>query len=237
MSGAPDDHDTSVERLTPVVRRLILLRHGQTEYNATSRMQGQLDTDLSDLGVRQAKSAAAALAERNPMLIRSSDLRRARDTAEALAVLTGLPVETDQRLRETHLGEWQGMTHYEVDDIMPGARALWRDDATWRPPGGESRVDVAARALPVVDELLARVDDWGSGATPESPVVLVAHGGVIAAMTAALLDLPVANWPVFGGLANTSWVQLSGHGLPGEKPRWRLAVWNASAEVADAGVQ
>ena len=75
MSGAPDDHDTSVERLTPVVRRLILLRHGQTEYNATSRMQGQLDTDLSDLGVRQAKSAAAALAERNPMLIRSSDLR------------------------------------------------------------------------------------------------------------------------------------------------------------------
>ena len=90
---------------------------------------------------------------------------------------------------------------------------------------------------PVVDELLARVDDWGSGATPESPVVLVAHGGVIAAMTAALLDLPVANWPVFGGLANTSWVQLSGHGLPGEKPRWRLDVWNASAEVADAGVQ
>ena len=237
MSGAPDDHDTSVERLTPVVRRLILLRHGQTEYNATSRMQGQLDTDLSDLGVRQAKSAAAALAERNPMLIRSSDLRRARDTAEALAVLTGLPVETDQRLRETHLGEWQGMTHYEVDDVMPGARALWRDDATWRPPGGESRVDVAARALPVVDELLASVDDWGSGATPESPVVLVAHGGVIAAMTAALLDLPVANWPVFGGLANTSWVQLSGHGLPGEKPQWRLDVWNASAEVADAGVQ
>ena len=56
-------------------------------------------------------------------------------------------------------------------------------------------------------------------------------------MTAALLDLPVANWPVFGGLANTSWVQLSGHGLPDEKPRWRLDVWNASAEVADAGVQ
>lgn len=237
MSGGPDDHDTSVERLTPVVRRLILLRHGQTEFNAASRMQGQLDTELSDLGVRQAKSAAAALAQRDPMLIRSSDLQRARDTAEALAVLTDLPVDTDPRLRETHLGEWQGMTHHEVDDVMPGARALWRDDATWRPPGGESRIDVAARALPVVDELLTSVDDWGSGETPEAPVVLVAHGGVIAAMTAALLDLPVANWPVFGGLANTSWVQLSGHGLPDEKPRWRLDVWNASAEVADAGVQ
>jgi probable phosphoglycerate mutase len=64
--------------------------------------------------------------------------------------------------------------------------------------------------------------------------VLVAHGGVIAAMTAGLLALPVANWPVFGGLANTSWVQLSGHG---EQPTWRLDVWNASAEPADAGVQ
>ena len=90
----------------------------------------------------------------------------------------------------------------------------------------------AERLVPMIAEL----PEWGAGDTPEAPVVLVAHGGVIAAMTAALLDLPVANWPVFGGLANTSWVQLSGHGLPGEKPRWRLDVWNASAEVADAGV-
>nr|HQV20431.1 histidine phosphatase family protein [Gordonia sp. (in: high G+C Gram-positive bacteria)] len=57
MSGGPDSHDTSVERLTPVARRLLLLRHGQTEYNAGSRMQGQLDTDLSELGVRQAAAA------------------------------------------------------------------------------------------------------------------------------------------------------------------------------------
>lgn len=237
MSFEPDSHDTSVERLTPVVRRLILVRHGQTEYNATSRMQGQLDTDLSDLGVRQAKSAAVALADRHPLLIRSSDLRRARDTAEALSIITGLPVDTDVRLRETHLGDWQGMTHLEVDAAMPGARRIWRDDATWRPPNGESRVDVAARSTPVVDELLADTATWGSGDNPEAPVVLVAHGGVIAAMTAALLDLPQANWPVFGGLANTSWVQLSGHGMPDETPRWRLDVWNASAEVADAAVQ
>ncbi|MGV9827420.1 MULTISPECIES: histidine phosphatase family protein [unclassified Gordonia (in: high G+C Gram-positive bacteria)] len=236
MSGQPDDHDTAVERLTPVVRRLILLRHGQTEYNATSRMQGQLDTDLSELGVRQAKSAASALVERDPLLIRSSDLRRAADTAAALSIVTGLPVDTDRRLRETHLGQWQGMTHLEVDAIMPGARAQWRDDATWRPPGGESRVDVAARATPVVDELVAGLPEWGSGERSESPVVLVAHGGVIAAMTASLLGLPEGSWPVFGGLANTSWVQLSGHGVRGARPRWRLDVWNASAEVADASV-
>ncbi|MAU84225.1 histidine phosphatase family protein [Gordonia sp. Z-3] len=237
MSGGPDSHDTSVERLTPVVRRLILLRHGQTDYNATSRMQGQLDTELSTLGRRQAEDAAVALADRAPMRILSSDLTRARDTAEALARRTGLTVTTDKRLRETHLGDWQGMTHLEVDAEMPGARRIWRDDASWAPPNGESRIDVATRATPLVDELVDIVDEWGSGERPEAPVVLVAHGGVIAAMTAALLDLDRKSWPVFGGLANTSWVQLSGHGIPGSPPRWRLDVWNASAEVADAGVQ
>jgi len=237
VSGGPDSHDTAVERLTPVVRRLILLRHGQTEYNAASRMQGQIDTDLSELGVRQAGSAAVELAKRQPVVIWSSDLRRARDTAEALAQRTGLPVTTDVRLRETHLGEWQGLTHLDVDAAMPGARAVWRDDATWTPPGGESRVDVARRSTPLVDELIELLPEWGVGDNPEAPVVLVAHGGVIAAMTAALLGLPVENWPVFGGLANTSWVQLSGHSMPGELPRWRLDVWNASAEDSDPAVQ
>ncbi|HMS77445.1 histidine phosphatase family protein [Gordonia sp. (in: high G+C Gram-positive bacteria)] len=237
MSGGPDSHDTSVERLTPVARRLLLLRHGQTEYNAGSRMQGQLDTDLSELGVRQAAAAATVLAKRSPLLIRSSDLRRAHDTALALGAETGLPVTTDVRLRETHLGDWQGMTHWEVDAIAPGARRIWRDDATWGPPGGETRVDVARRAVPVVTELIDALPEWGTGDNPDAPVVLVAHGGTIAAMTAGLLDLPVTSWPVFGGLANTSWVQLSGHGVPGEAPRWRLDVWNASAEDADPGVQ
>jgi len=210
----------------PAVRRLILLRHGQTEYNASNRMQGQLDTDLSDLGRAQAKSAAQALADTRPFAIVSSDLRRAHDTALALGDHIGVPVETDDRLRETHLGEWQGLTHTDVDDISPGARARWRSDAEWAPPAGESRIDVAARSLPVVQELLERHEDWGT-----DPVVLVAHGGLIAALTARLLDLPADRWPVLGGLGNTSWVQLSGHG-EGTEPVWRLDVWNASANVA-----
>ncbi|QCQ91655.1 histidine phosphatase family protein [Rhodococcus sp. SGAir0479] len=208
------------------VRRLILLRHGQTEYNATNRMQGQLDTDLSDLGRAQAKTAAQALADQRPFAIVSSDLRRAHDTALALGDHVGLPVETDSRLRETHLGDWQGLTHTDVDEVSPGARVRWRTDAAWAPPGGESRVDVAARSLPLVQELLERYDQWGP-----QPVVLVAHGGLIAALTARLLDLPADRWPVLGGLGNTSWVQLSGHG-EGTEPAWRLDVWNASASVA-----
>lgn len=237
MTFEPDQGDTSVERLTPIVRRLVLLRHGQTAYNATRRMQGHLDTDLTELGRRQAESAARELATRSPRLIRSSDLRRAHDTALALGAATGLEVTTDERLRETDLGQWQGLSHDEVDTWMPGARRIWRDDATWTPPGGESRVEVAARSVPVVTELLAELDDWGQGDQAEAPVILVAHGGVIAALTAGLLGLPVANWPILGGLANTSWVQLSGHSLPGVDPTWRLDVWNATAQSGDAGVQ
>jgi probable phosphoglycerate mutase len=219
------------------VRRLVLLRHGQTEFNAGRRMQGQLDTELSELGREQAVVAAEALAKRQPLLIVSSDLQRALDTALALGERSGLPVSVDTRLRETHLGDWQGMTHLEVDAIAPGARLAWRDDARWAPHGGESRVDVAARSRPLVAELVARHPQWGSdadGHEPDRPVVLVAHGGLIAALTADLLGLPVDNWPVLGGMGNASWVQLSGHSASDaglDDIRWRLDVWNASAQV------
>jgi 2,3-bisphosphoglycerate-dependent phosphoglycerate mutase/probable phosphoglycerate mutase len=205
------------------VQRLVLLRHGQTEWNADSRMQGQLDTELTELGCTQAKAAALALADLPILAIVSSDLRRAFDTATALGDVTGVPIRTDVRLRETHLGEWQGLVHSEVDERYPGARQAWRGDASYAPPGGESRVDVARRAVQVVHDLLdTEFDADGSVA------VLVAHGGLIAALTAALLDLPVERWPILGGLANTSWVQLSHDAQVG----WRLDVWNSSARVA-----
>lgn len=217
------------------VRRLVMLRHGQTEYNADSRMQGQLDTDLTDLGREQAVAAAEVLAKRQPLVIVSSDLRRALDTAVSLGERAGQPVLVDARLRETHLGEWQGLTHLEVDTAAPGARLTWRDDSRWAPPGGESRVDVARRSKPLVTELVARQHEWGDE-EPDRPVVLVAHGGLIAALTAALLGLPVDNWPILGGMGNASWVQLSGRSAPDERAehiRWRLDVWNASAQVAN----
>jgi broad specificity phosphatase PhoE len=208
-------------------RLLVMLRHGQTEFNADTRMQGQLDTQLNELGRAQAVAAAEVLGKRQPLLIVSSDLRRAYDTAVVLGERTGLPVRVDPRLRETHLGEWQGMTHAQIDAEVPGARMAWREDASWAPHGGESRIDVAARSVPVIAELVGAEPDWGSD---DRPVVVVAHGGVIAALTAALLRLPVENWPALGGMGNASWTQLSGHSADdADTISWRLDVWNASA--------
>ena len=219
-------------------RRLVMLRHGQTAFNVGSRMQGQLETELSELGRAQAVAAAEVLAKRQPLLVVSSDLRRAYDTAIAVGERTGLRVRVDARLRETHLGDWQGMTHDEIDTTAPGARLSWRDDASWAPHGGESRVDVAARSLPLVAELVSGEPEWGAPDEPGRPVVVVAHGGLIAALTAALLRLPVANWPALGGMGNASLTQLSGYSTGdvgyGELDhiRWRLDVWNASPQVA-----
>ncbi|CAM2959315.1 histidine phosphatase family protein [Skermania piniformis] len=207
-------------------RQLVLLRHGQTEWNAADRMQGQSDTDLTDLGRTQAKEAARLLASLEPLAIVSSDLRRAVDTAAELAVSTGVSVELDPRLRETDLGDWQGLDHRQVDRDYPGARTAWRADPRIAPPGGECRVEVADRMLPVVADLLVQRPDW-----PGRVIVLVSHGGAISALTTALLGLPLDNWPALGGLANASWVQLS-QIVDEARPRWRLDVWNASARVA-----
>lgn len=201
-------------------RRVILLRHGETSYNATSRMQGQLDIELNRRGVEQAADAAAVLGERKPALILSSDLVRAANTAKVLAERVGLSVCHDERLRETHLGEWQSLTHSEVDRRWPGGRQRWRSDAQWAPPGGETKVAVAERGVAVVREL-------GEDAWTDRPVVLVAHGGLIIAVTAALLQIPVARWSVLGGLGNTHWVELSTSDTAAVGGGWRLDAWNA----------
>ena len=141
-------------------------------------------------------------------------------------------------MRETHISDWQGLTHAEIDAEAPGARLAWREDAASAPHGGETRIDVAARSLPVVTELVSSEPGWGDPQQPDRPVVLVTHGGLIAALTAALLQLPVAHWPALGGMGNASWTQLSGHSTghgagADAEIRWRLDVWNAS--VQDVG--
>jgi 2,3-bisphosphoglycerate-dependent phosphoglycerate mutase/probable phosphoglycerate mutase len=197
------------------LRRLVLWRHGETDFNAAGRMQGHLDSALTEVGWNQARFAVPALARFEPDLVISSDLRRAMDTATVLTEAIGVPLRVDKRLRETHLGEWQGKTGPEVDAEWPGDRDQWRVDATWAPPGGESRVEVAERAAGVVDDLL-------SGTGSALTVLLAAHGGLITALTARLLSLPIEAWPQLGGIRNCHWVELARRAEV-----WRLVAYNA----------
>ncbi|MCU1681186.1 MAG: histidine phosphatase family protein [Amycolatopsis sp.] len=200
--------------MTP--RRLVLWRHGETDYNAAGRMQGHLDSALTPVGWNQARFAAPALARFSPDLVIASDLHRATDTATVLTEALGVPLRIDKRLRETHLGEWQGLTGEQVDERWPGERNTWRVDSTWAPPGGESRIDVADRAQEVVLDL-AHPDE-----EPAETVLLATHGGLIIALTGRLLGLPVELWSSLGGIVNCHWVEL---GL--RDGTWRLLAYNA----------
>ena len=115
--------------------RLIIWRHGRTEWNATDRVQGHSDVDLDVVGVAQAAESAARIAAHGPDLIVSSDLRRAARTAAVLASITGRTVDYDNRLRERHYGPWQGLRLVEIDANrrppieMDGGRSLPASDA------------------------------------------------------------------------------------------------------------
>ncbi|EFV14435.1 histidine phosphatase family protein [Segniliparus rugosus] len=200
-------------------RTLVLLRHGQTDFNFSGRMQGHLDPELNATGRAQAARSAQELAKRDPSLIVTSDLVRARQTAQALAEASGAELRVDTRLRETDLGQWEGRTPEEVEQTHPGAVAVWRADPTFAPPDGETRVQVGARAVALVDELRERFSAWE--AEPERPVVFVAHAGVIAGLTAALLELPLPEWMQVRGLDNGAWHEL--RHVPAERQWLRVA--------------
>lgn len=198
------------------LQRLVLWRHGETDYNAAGRIQGHLDTSLTSAGQDQAKQAAPVIASFQPDIAVSSDLRRAISTAAAFTEASGMPVHQDKRLRETYLGEWQGLSGAEVEHGWPGAMQTWRSTPTWAPPGGESRVEVAERASSVVSEL---------DAAHTGTAMVCAHGGLITGLTAKLLDWPVDLWPGLGGVANCHWVILARRGS--RDHHWRLLAYNA----------
>ena len=192
--------------------RLIVWRHGNTDWNREDRVQGQRDVPLNDLGRAQATAAAAALATLRPDAIVSSDLSRAADTAAALAALTGLPVAYDERLRERHFGRWQGMTLTEAEAAFPAEFARWRagDPA----PGCdiESHDDLGKR---VGEALLAAAEAHAGGT-----VVVTTHGGGARQGIAWLLGWPPEVPRGMAGLGNCHWAELRlGNG-------WRLRSYN-----------
>ena len=182
-------------------RRLLLMRHGQTSWNAERRIQGQLESELDDTGHRQAAATAVVLARLGPAALWSSDSARARQTAAYLAKETGLDPTYDARLREYHLGARQGITHAEYADLAPEEFARFRSGDYGGVPGGETAAQVSARVVAAINDLLA-------GVAPGDLAVAVSHGSAIRDTVPVLLGWPAQDRPALHGLANCGWVEL-----------------------------
>jgi probable phosphoglycerate mutase len=175
----------------PSSRHLLLLRHGQSEWNALGRWQGQADPPLSPLGEEQARDAARRLAALGFTAVVSSDLSRARQTAAILAGSLGLPVDLDPDLREIDVGDWEGLTRAEIEASWPGALADWSAGRSDAPLGGESRFHLVARARAA----LARA---AAAAAPGERVLVVSHGALIRHLD-RLLGVEPVTIPNLGG--------------------------------------
>jgi broad specificity phosphatase PhoE len=151
------------------VTTLLLVRHGETDWNRDGRWQGHSDTHLNDAGREQARQVAADLGHVDA--IYASDLTRARETAEIIAADLGLDVRTDARLRERSFGAWEGLSMPEIEEQFGDALARWRLGDGPGADDAEPFEAFAERVREFVEEILAR--------HPDEAVLVVSHGGSI----------------------------------------------------------
>jgi probable phosphoglycerate mutase len=200
--------------------RVVLWRHGQTDWNVENRFQGHSDIPLNKVGHYQASEAAKVLAALRPDRIISSDLIRAQETAAPLASLTDIKIEINPNLRETDGGLWEGKLASENRATHGELFANWYEGGD-EPAGvtGERRSDVAKRAVAVIEKETTNFS---------GTIVFVTHGGTVRSVLGSILKLPIAQWGVIGGLSNACWsiLELTKHHT-GSK--WYLAEHNAGS--------
>lgn len=178
---------------------MLVLRHGQSTWNALRKWQGQADPPLSDLGRSQARLAAGLLANECPPFdaVVTSDLERARVTGELIAEVIGATrVSTDPRWRENHAGEWQGLTPDEINRDWPGYLGANR-----RPPNFESVESTIGRTVAALTSIAT--------GHPGGCVLVISHGGVLRLLRQHLGD-PDTRFPNLAGgwfehVADTTW--------------------------------
>ena len=214
--------------------RVVLWRHGRTAWNAAARLQGQSDIPLDEVGLWQVGTAAQALSEQHrPARIISSDLGRAHATAQALADVTDVPVQTDARLRERSFGIWEGLTGDQITAGWPEEQKVWRAGGQPQGIGAESRGEVQVRMVEAIIE-------HAEALTREDVLVIVSHGAAIGAALTGLLGLP-AEWRGLSGMSNAHWAEVV-PARPGSDPAWIVQTlnfgpvwassdWNAGPDV------
>jgi broad specificity phosphatase PhoE len=188
MAQVSSGDNTPLETTTPAARtQLVLIRHGETDWNRDRRVQGHSDVSLSERGLEQAGRLALRLAQEPIRAIYASDLKRAVETAAPLAEALGLPVQTTPLLRELHFGVWEGLTVAEVQAGWPEEYAAWRQDSIRsRPPHGERIEELQERSLACVSEILA--------AHAGERVAIVGHGGSVRSILCGLMGIPLSLW-------------------------------------------
>jgi len=166
---------------------LWLIRHGETDWNVEGRWQGQAESapPLNETGQRQSHAIAQQLAGNEFAAIYSSDLLRARQTAEIIASRLGLPIQFESRLREINQGKWEGMLGRDIATQYPLEWAdRERDPIYASPPDGESAADVATRVWAAADAIATHY--------PTGNVIIVSHGFALATLICKVRDLPLA---------------------------------------------
>ena len=204
-------------------RRLVLVRHGRTAWNAERRFQGHADVELDEVGHAEAAATATHLASFAPSVLWSSDLARARQTAVYVEKETGLVARLDPRLREFDVGERTGLAFDEAALRFPAQHADLLAGRLGPVPGAETPDDVLARMMPAYDELWA-------GLAPGATAVVVTHGGCLRLAAATLLGWPPAVGESLRGLDNAAIAVLE------ESPTGlRLRAWNVPPDFVGLG--
>jgi 2,3-bisphosphoglycerate-dependent phosphoglycerate mutase len=175
--------------------RILAVRHGETAWNVDKRLQGQLDVPLNDRGRDQARRAGASLIDEAPDVIYTSDLVRARETAEALAAALQRPLVPEKGLRERDFGRWQGFTYAEIETQWPELSARWRSrEPGFGPEGGETLQGFYDRVVTTATGLARR--------HPGQTIAFVVHGGVLDCLYRAACHMAL-NAPRTWELPNT----------------------------------
>jgi broad specificity phosphatase PhoE len=169
---------------------LILVRHGETEWNREGRCQGFSDVELNENGRRQIVELALSLRNERISAIYSSDLKRASDTAKAIAKYHNLPVQIEPGLREMYQGDFEGLTFVEIRERYADLLREWKENAeSVRLPGGESLKEVQDRAWRVIERIRYR--------HPEETVVTVSHNLTIITLLCKFTDVGLNEFPRF----------------------------------------